>query len=74
MKITRVSSISGKEHTMDLDVTKKQIVDYFVAWEKGQYIKDVFPNLNMYEREFIISGITKDEWDAKFGDGGEMYE
>ena len=55
---------------MDLDVTKEQ----FVAWEKGGFIKDVFPNLNMYEREFIISGITKDEWDAKFGDGGEMYE
>tara|TARA_R100001129_G_scaffold150302_1_gene112413 strand:+ start:322 stop:534 length:213 start_codon:yes stop_codon:yes gene_type:complete len=70
MKITRVSSISGKKHTMDLDVTKEQ----FVAWEKGGFIKDVFPNLNMYEREFIISGITKDEWDAKFGDGGEMYE
>lgn len=70
MKFPRLSPISGKINTLDLDVT----VDQFVAWEKGALIQDAFPNLNMYEREFIISGITKDEWDAKFGDGGEMYD
>tara|TARA_B100001093_G_C26363081_1_gene815385 strand:+ start:453 stop:668 length:216 start_codon:yes stop_codon:yes gene_type:complete len=70
MKLPRLSPISGKINTLDLDVT----VDQFVAWEKGALIQDAFPNLNMYEREFIISGITKDEWDAKFGDGGEMYD
>ena len=70
MKFPRLSPISGKINTMDLDVTK----DQFVAWEKGALIQDAFPNLNMYEREFLKTGITPDEWDAKFGDGGEMYD
>ena len=70
MKITRVSPISGKKHTMDLDITKEQLI----AWEKGEFIKDVFPNLTPDEIEFIKTGVTRDEWDALYGDGGEMYE
>ena len=65
MKLPRLSPISGKIHTMDLDVTK----DQFVAWEKGALIQDAFPNLTPDEREFIKTGVTRDEWDAMFGDG-----
>ena len=70
MKFPRLSPISGKINVMDLDVTK----DQFVAWEKGALIQDAFPNLTPDEREFIKTGITPDEWDAMFGDGGEMYD
>jgi hypothetical protein len=31
-------------------------------------IQDAMPNLTSDEREFIVSGITKDEWDSVFGD------
>ena len=70
MKFPRFSPISGKINVMDLDVTK----DQFVAWEKGALIQDAFPNLTPDEREFIKTGITPDDWDAMFGDGGEMYD
>ena len=70
MKITRLSPVSGVRHTMDLDVTTKQIV----SWEKGEMIQNVFPNLTPEEREFIKTGITTAEWDSMFGDGGEMYD
>ena len=70
MKFPRLSPISGKINTMNLDVT----TDQFVAWEKGALIQDVFHNLTPKEREFIKTGITPDEWDEMFGDGGEMYE
>ena len=70
MKITRLSPVSGVRHTMELDVTSKQIV----AWEKGEMIQNVFPHLTAGEREFIKTGITPDDWDSMFGDGGEMYE
>ena len=70
MKITRLSPVSGVRHTMELDVTSKQIV----AWEKGEMIQNVFPHLTAGEREFIKTGITPDDWDKMFGDGGEMYE
>ena len=70
MKLPRLSPISGKINVMDLDVTK----DQFVAWEKGALIQDAFPNLTPDEREFLKTGVTRDEWDAMFGDGGEMYD
>ena len=70
MKFPRLSPISGKINVMDLDVTK----DQFVAWEKGALIQDAFPNLTPDEREFLKTGITPDEWDVMFGDGGEMYD
>ena len=67
MKITRLSPISGVTHTMDLDVTTKQIV----SWEKGEMIQNVFPHLTAGEREFIKTGITPDDWDNLFGDDYE---
>ena len=70
MKVTRLSPVSGVRHTMELDVTAKQIV----SWEKGEMIQNVFPHLTAGEREFIKTGITPDDWDKMFGDGGEMYD
>ena len=58
MEITRISPLSGKENTMELDVKVQQ----FVAWEKGELIQDAFPNLTPDEREFIQYGVTPDEW------------
>ena len=62
MKIEKVSPISGKSHTMDLDVTVSQM------WmiKNGAYIQNVLPHLTADEREFIITGITKEEWDETF--------
>ena len=70
MIVTRLSPISGKKNTMQLDITGQELID----WEKGGLIQDIFPYLTPEEREFIKTGITPDEWDAMFGDGGEMYE
>ena len=58
MMITRVSMISGKEHIMDLDVTPEQ----FDEWQQGKLIQYAMPNLTPSEREFIMTGITPDEW------------
>ena len=67
MKVTRLSPFSGVTHTMELDVTAKQIV----SWEKGEMIQNVFPHLTAGEREFIKTGITPDDWDKMFGDDYE---
>lgn len=63
MNITRVSPISGKEHTLRLPVSQVQMA----RWEMGEYVQDVFPHLSASQREFIISGITEEEWDLAFG-------
>jgi len=67
MKVTRLSPVSGVRHTMELDVTAKQIV----SWEKGEMIQNVFPHLTAGEREFIKTGITPDDWNTMFGDDYE---
>ena len=64
MQVTRVSALSGKKRTRELDVTVKQVMMY----NDGALIQDAFPNLSDDDREFYMTGITKEEWDKAFGD------
>lgn len=70
MKITRRSIISNKEREMDLPVTEEQ----YAAWRRGVLVQDAFPQLDSEQREFILSGITPDEWDAAFPRGDNESE
>lgn len=63
MKITRTSPFSGKENTREIEVTEAQLKD----WSNGALIQRVMPNVSAEDREFIMTGITPDEWDAMFG-------
>lgn len=62
MVVTRTSKFSGVQRTMDLDITQEQLLDY----EKGMNIQYAFPNLTADEREFFMTGITKEEWEELF--------
>lgn len=64
MKITRVSPFSGKENTKEIGVTQEQIN----WWKGGALIQDAMPMLTPSEREFIMTGITDDEWNTTFGE------
>ena len=68
MKITRESMFSGIQRTMELDVTQEQLKN----WEDGMLIQNAMPNLTDDEREFIMTGVTTDEWDEYFGDFDEQ--
>ena len=63
MLVTRTSILTGKKHTMDMAISATQVANY----EKGQLVQHAFPNLGPTQREFIISGITPEEWDKTFG-------
>lgn len=67
MLITKRSSVSGKIHTRDIDVTEEQLKRYR---EGSECIQDVFSELSVNDREFIKTGITPEEWDTLF-DGGD---
>ena len=64
MFITRVSPFSGKKHTMILPITEEQ----YKRWEVGEMIQNAMPNLSPDEREFVMTGITPQEWKETFGD------
>ena len=65
MMITRISPFTGFMHTLDINVTQEQID----LWQTGTLpIQRALPNLTPDEREFIMTGITADEWDNAFGE------
>jgi len=67
MKILRQSILTGRVHERDIDITEAQLE----AWQHGELIQDVAPNLTTSEREFIINGVTDEEWSAAFGEEDE---
>jgi hypothetical protein len=56
--------ISKVWHNMDINCTQDQLDRYDFGYE---LIQNVFPQLSPGEREFIKTGITPEEWNAKFG-------
>lgn len=69
MQITKVSMFTGKTHMLDIPVTEEQIK----AWKAGAMIQDAMPNLTADEREFIMTGVTAQEWDDAFGEDVEEH-
>jgi len=65
VNIMRVSPLTGKTNIMQLDIT----LDQLHQWENGLgLIQDIMPNLTAAEREFIMSGMTDDDWNEAFGE------
>jgi len=63
MLITRKSRLSGIVHTMDIPCTPDQLNLY----ETGTVlIQNAMPDVPAELREFVISGITPNEWESMF--------
>lgn len=67
MIICMQSQITGIDHFAELAITGEQ-VDQFV---KGMKVQHAFSNLSDEEREFILTGITPEEWNNTFGEEEE---
>ena len=66
LEVTKKSILSGKTNTMTLDITQEHLDKYEQVG--GLLVQAVFPNLSAGEREFLISGITPEEWNNTFGE------
>lgn len=63
--------LMGAHVTMKSDnyETKPFSYEKFLSWQSGKgCIQDVFPKLSSDDREFLMTGITPDEWDELFGE------
>jgi|TARA_R100001530_G_C4309621_1_gene152663 hypothetical protein len=49
---------SGQVNSMDINVTNAQIE----AWRGGVLIQTAMPDLSPDQREFIMTGVTPQEW------------
>ena len=61
--VTRTSQLSGLRHTRTLRLN----YDDYIAWQDGALVQDALPYLTADEREFLMTGITAEEWDDAFG-------
>jgi hypothetical protein len=53
---------------LDIPITEES----FMEWQRsGALIQDAFPALSVDHREFMISGITPDEWQDIMGEDDE---
>jgi len=64
MIVERCSNLTGEWNEMDLPITEEQLQRY----ENGEgCVQSIFPTLPAEQREFIMSGITPQEWKKVFG-------
>ena len=67
-RVEKHSILTGKQNVMFLPVTE---VDIAKGLAEGTLVQDAFPQLSDDAREFLISGITPEEWNAAFPKGDE---
>jgi len=65
IQVTRQSVITKKINTMELPITQEHLDIYETVGDI--LIQDAFPNLDAEQREFILTGVTPQEWNDTFG-------
>jgi hypothetical protein len=68
MNITRTSQLTGITRTIDIPISSVDL-----RWLNNPArppIQELFPNLSPDEHEFLLTGITPEEWDKAFGPAG----
>ncbi len=65
--VTQKSNLTGKVHTQGFMMTPEQFAEYMLPNHQRRPLQLIFPELSADDREFLISGITKEEWEAEFG-------
>lgn len=70
MNIIRQSPVTGVFNEMDIPIDP----DKYFNWMNNPdspNIQNAFPELSDDEREFILTGITSEEWDVTFKDSDD---
>ena len=62
VEVTRISPLTGNVNKMYLDITQEQIAEWNAPANERRLIQDIFPNLSVDEREFIMTGYTPADW------------
>jgi len=71
MRFVRKSPMTGKMNVRDIEVDPAA----FQRYVDGALIQDALKDVSPADREFIMTGITPEEWDATFStedDDGDL--
>jgi hypothetical protein len=70
MKVQRKSQLTGNMGEMEIPLTQEELdAGLARSWSANpgvgtEHMQDIFPQLNADEREFLMTGITVEEWDS----------
>lgn len=64
----------GTLKEMEIPMQLSDFLDAYEEWKGGKLIQDAFPDLNDEQREFIMTGITPEEWNKLFPGDEDDYE
>lgn len=69
-RYTNTSKLSGVTRTIEYSqYTQEEFERRLSSWKQRRVmIQEAFPELSEDGREFIMTGITKEEWDKEFGE------
>jgi hypothetical protein len=71
MEIIRQSQLSGAIHVMDIDISEELLARVENRRANQELIQNIVPHLPKDEREFLVTGITPEEWELAFADLAE---
>ncbi len=71
MEIIRQSQLSGAISVMEIDITEEQLARVENRRANQELIQNIVPHLPKDEREFLVTGITPEEWELAFADMAE---
>lgn len=77
IKVIRTNQLTGKESVMEMNITQDELdAGLARSWSHNrgvgtEHMQNIFPQLSAGEREFLMTGITPDEWDLMFPDEDE---
>jgi hypothetical protein len=68
MKVTKKSTLTGRENSQNVEITLQELIRIEHRMVTGELIQDIVPFLSRTEREFLMTGITQEEWVTAFGE------
>ena len=71
MMITMKSQMSGVTRTLDIDMTQDQYDDWLMG---DDLIQHALPHLSDSDREFLMTGITDEEWDSLMSEEDDGWD
>lgn len=68
MLVTKRSTLTGNQNTMNIEVTPDQLTRIENRMDSFELIQNIVPHLSIQDREFLMTGITNEEWIRAFGE------
>ena len=61
--LVQADGLFGKQE-MTLNLSSEQYLKGMKDYQTGMFVQQAFPTLNADEREFLVTGMTPEQWDT----------